>query len=181
MKEPNGSIADEINRFKDNVAKHAKGSREHLDHAVTLAWQAGRLLLAERKRVRRLMGRDAWPLWLKQNFRASAAVAQRYIHLAELAPDETTLRRLSIRQSYFRLGIATEPKSRAQSFRVPPLPAHLRYAGRLLVALQAHREAGLTAIKRSLLQEDLRPVYLKLRKFFESTNSPARAGSTVSR
>jgi hypothetical protein len=180
MKEPNGSTTDEINRLKDDVAKHAKGSREHLDQAVTQAWRAGRLLLAERKRVRRLMGRDAWALWLKQNFRAPAAMAQRYIHLAELAPDEATLRGLSIRQSYFRLGIATEPKSRALSFRVPLLPAHLRYAGRLLVALQVHRESGLTATKRSLLQEDLRPVYLKLRKLFEPTNSPTRAGGAVS-
>jgi hypothetical protein len=47
MKEPNGSTADEINRFKDNVAKHVKGSREHLDHAVTLAWQAGYCLPKE--------------------------------------------------------------------------------------------------------------------------------------
>jgi hypothetical protein len=85
MKESNGSTAEEINRFNDDVAKHAKGSREHLDHAVTQAWRAGHLLLAERKRVRRLMGRDAWALWLKQNFRSSAGVAQRYIHLAELA------------------------------------------------------------------------------------------------
>lgn len=175
------SAVDEINQFYDEATRRAGESREQLDHTITAAWRAGQLLLVERKRVRRAMGRDAWSLWLEQNFRGSPAVARRYIRVAESAADESALRGLSIRQTYLRLGIATEPKCRAQSFRVPALPAHLRLAGRLLVALHPQRDfRRLTPTSRALLQQDLRPIYVRLHALFEPTIRRERASAGFS-
>jgi hypothetical protein len=125
------------------------------------------------------MGRGAWSLWLKRNFRGPAGMAQRYLHIAETA-DESALSGLSLRQIYLRLGIATEPKSRAQSHRVPALPAHLRLAGRLAVTLQRQRDfRGLTPVNLALLQQDLRPLYTKLRALFESSSHQPRSVSKL--
>jgi hypothetical protein len=169
------STVDEINRLHSDAAKVAAQSRQHLHEAMAAAWRAGRLLLTEKKRVCRAMGRSAWPMWLEQNFRGSPAAAQRYLRVADSIADEALLRGLSIRQTYLRLGIATEPKSRAQTVRVPALPAYLRFASRLLVALHQQRDfRKLTPTKRNAYKQDLRPLYAKLRVLFESVDGKER-------
>ena len=168
MTQVSTTAVEDINRLHGEATQRTQESRAQLDHTMTAAWRAGQLLLAERKRVRRTMGRGAWSLWLKRNFRGPAGAAQRYLYIAEAVGDESVLRGLSLRQIYFRLGIATEPKSRAQSYRVPALPAHLRLAGRLAVALQPHHDfRKLAPTNRALLQQDLR----------ESSGDQQRAGS----
>jgi hypothetical protein len=49
--------AREINRLHAEVEKLSAASRQSLTSALAAAWQAGRLLIAEKKRVRQTMGR----------------------------------------------------------------------------------------------------------------------------
>ena len=88
-------------------------SKNALIGALEMSWRAGQLLLAEKERVRRTMG-GAWLLWLEQCFHGTPRTAQKYMRLAQTVDDVSTLRGMSLRQTYFRLGIATEPKSRAE-------------------------------------------------------------------
>ena len=159
-------LALEVNRLHAEVERLTAESKESLTSALAAAWRAGQLLLTEKRRVRRMMG-AAWGLWLEQNFHGSARTAQRYMMLAESVADVAVLRGMSLRQVYFRLGIATEPKSRANSARVPALPPHIRLANRMLVALKscaATREV--TPEQREAYQRDLRPLYERLRAIF---------------
>lgn len=56
--------------------------------------------------------------------------------LAEGVAEISSLEGLNLRQAYLRLGIAKEPKSRANSAHVGELPAHVRLASELLVAIK---------------------------------------------
>jgi len=96
------SPVDEINQLHGDAIKFSAQSSRHLQEAMAAAWRAGLLLRVEKKRVRRAMGRGAWPLWLEQNFSASPATARRYLHLADSVSDESLLGELSIRQMYLR-------------------------------------------------------------------------------
>jgi hypothetical protein len=157
------SPAEEINRLHEEVVRQADDSRKCLHAALLAAWHAGRLLLAEQKRVRDTMG-AAWGLWLDQKFRGSRRTAQNYMRLAESAPDVLAFQDLSLRQVYLRLGIATEPKSRANSPRVAELPAHIRLANKLLVALKAYERKPQAP---EAFRQDLRALYERLRRLFE--------------
>jgi hypothetical protein len=129
-------LALEVNRLHAEVERLTAESMESLTAALAAAWRAGRLLLTEKRRVRRTMG-AAWGLWLEQNFHGSARTAQRYMMLAKSVTDVAVLRGMSLRQIYFRLGIATEPKSRANAVHLPALPPHIRLASRMLGALKS--------------------------------------------
>lgn len=167
--------ADEINRLHREVLRQTKDSEKCLHAALVAAWKAGRLLLTEQVHVRRTMG-AAWGLWLNQNFRGTHRTAQNYMRLADTTPDMSGFAGLSLRQVYFRLGIATEPKCRRDSPRVKPLPDHIRLANRLLVALGACEKKLKAAPEQSdLLRQDLRALYERLRRLFEpgAVNLPA--------
>jgi hypothetical protein len=99
----------------------------------------------------------------------SARAAQRYMCLAATISDSASLRGLSLRQAYFRLGIATEPKARRDAVPVPPLPEPVRLASRLMEALRAEPTAH--------CRDDLRPLFEELRRWFEPANN---SGGTVS-
>lgn len=156
--------AAEINRLHAEVVRQADSSRRCLHAALVAAWEAGRLLRAERTRVLRTMG-GAWGDWLKAKFKGSRGTAQNYIRLAEGIDDISALEGLSLRQTYLRLGIATEPKSRANSPPVAQLPAHIRFANKLLAELSAceRKPAELSEAYR----RDLRGLYERLRRLFE--------------
>lgn len=160
------SPAAEINRLHTEVERLAGESKTALTSALGAAWRAGRLLLAEKKRVRRTMGGGAWQLWLKEHFRGSERTAQRYMRLAATVEDVATLQAMSLRQAYAGLGIATEPKSAAAT-SVQPLPAHVRLANRLLVALKPCAKP-LTPEQREVYRQDLRGLYEQLRRLFEA-------------
>jgi hypothetical protein len=160
--------AHEINQLHEEVIRQTDASKKCLNTALVAAWKAGQLLLGERKRVRRTMG-AAWGFWLEANFRGTHRTAQHYMRLAETVPDVSAFQGLSLRQVYFRLGIATESKSRADSPQVAALPAHIRLASKLVAALKTLNDspAG-TPERRALLCLDLRPLYNKLRGIFEA-------------
>jgi hypothetical protein len=164
---PTDTAAREINRLHEEVVRQADDSRKRLDAALTAAWHAGQLLLAEQKRVHRTMG-GAWGLWLQQKFSGSPRTAQNYMRLAESTPDVSDFQGLSLRQVYLRLGIATESKHRANSVRVGPLPAHIRLASKLLVALKTRSKSSPETPEQWLaLRQDLRALYDQLRGIFE--------------
>gem|GEM_PF-4377159 len=134
---------------------------------------SGQLLNAEKKRVRRTMGGGAWLLWLEQHFRGTRRTASNYMRLAASVADVSFLQGLSLRQAYFRLGIATEPKCRATSVHVEPLPAHVRLATRLVRAIK--EEGGdfgqLQAAQVAAFRQDLRVLYDQLRRLFEPVSN----------
>src|SRR3984885_10615209 len=125
----------EINRLHAEVVRLTTESRQSLESAVAIASQSGQLLLAEKKRVRQKCG-GAWGLWLEHNFKGTPRTAQRYMWLADSEPDISQLQGLSLRQAYFRLGIATEHKSPAKFGLSLQLPSHIRLACKLFDALQ---------------------------------------------
>jgi hypothetical protein len=171
-------VASEINRLHGEVVRQAEASKQALHSALAAAWRAGQLLLAEKKRVRRMMGGGAWLLWLQEHFRGSRRTAQNYMRLAETVADVTFLQGMSLRQVYLRLGIATEPKTRAGSVPLQTLPPHLRLAHRLLAALQPCAQPG-TPEQREAYRNDLRPLYERLRLLFEPNAANIR-GAAVS-
>lgn len=162
------SAAVPINQLHEEVGRHTADSRQSLHAALAAAWRAGQLLAAEKKRVRKTMGAGAWLSWLEQNFRGTRRTASNYMRLAETVTDVTLLRGLSLRQAYLRLGIATEPKSRAESVRVAPLPAHVRLAARLVHTLKP--ETDFTRLRPDQItayRQDLRVLYERLRRLFD--------------
>ena len=159
------SAAVEINRLHEEAMRNSKLSREALDAALAAAWRAGRLLLEEKSRVRRQMGRGGWLLWLEANFSGSPRTAQRYMKLAKQVADLAFVRGLSLRQAYARLGIATEPKRyEGGRFRIQ-LPAPVVLANKLLRAL---RGLGSQGDGNPGYRRDLRPLYEQLRDWFET-------------
>jgi hypothetical protein len=140
-------------------------SKESLNAALVAAWNAGRLLAAEKRNVRRSMGPGAWQLWLERYFSGSPRTAQRYMLLARSVADPSFLAGMSLRQSYFRLGIATEPKSPARSAALRPVPRHVVLANRLLGLLKPR--SRMASDVQKAYQQDLRPLYERLRVLFE--------------
>ncbi len=167
------SAAREINRLHEEVVRRTAESKDALHAALAAAWSAGQLLNAEKKRVRRTMGGGAWLLWLEEHFRGTRRTASNYMRLAASVADVSFLQGFSLRQAYFRLGIATEPKSRATSVHVEPLPAHVRLATRLVRAIK--EESGdfeqLSPAQVAAFRQDLRVLYDQLRRLFEPTSN----------
>ena len=162
--------AAEINRLHAEAQRHAAASEAALQGAMTAAWEAGRLLNEEKKRVRRVMGDGAWILWLEQNFDGTPRTAQNYMRLARDVSDAAFLQGMSLRQIYLSLGISTEPKSRACSPVVPAMPPHIRLAHKLLFALKKRGKSHAASIEAD--RGDLRMLYEHLRRLFEN-NPPA--------
>jgi hypothetical protein len=169
------TTAAEINRLHAEAKRHSFASRQALQGALVAAWQAGHLLVEERKRVFHTMGSGAWLHWLKANFSGTARTAQRYMRLAHCITDAAFLQGMSLRQAYARLGIATEPKTPGKRRLRHTLPAHVVLANRLVRTLK--RRPGQTDVQQGeAYRRDLRILYEKLRPWFESTavlSSPA--------
>jgi hypothetical protein len=167
------SAEKEINRLHEEVVRLSADSKQSLLGALAVAWKAGRLLIEEKERVRRKMGPGAWQLWLEERFHASARTAQKYMRLAQIVDDVAELQGMSLRQIYFQLGIATEPKSRLESVQVQPLPARIRLAGKLLEEVRPCLDARFATTEQlESCRRDLRPLYDQLRRLFEA-GSPA--------
>lgn len=182
MSEPGTtSAAREINRLHEEVTRLAAESKQSLHAALAAAWRAGQLLVAEKARVRRTMGGGAWLLWLERNFRGSRRTASNYMRLAETVADVSFLQGLSLRQAYLRLGIATEPKSRAESVHVEPLPPHVRLAAKLVRALKTERDFDrLPVAQATAYRQDLRALYEQLRRLFEPAANNGASGVSKS-
>ncbi len=171
------SAAAEINRLHAEAVRCAADSRAALNSALQCAWRAGQLLIAEKKRIRRAMGGGGWMLWLERNFDGHCRTAARYMRLAAGVSDPEFLRGLSIRQAYLRLGIATEPKSRAETVRVETLPTYIRLASRLVRELRAEARRARQSGEPVVLRQDLADLYRQLRQLFEPANHRPGSGS----
>jgi hypothetical protein len=163
---PHSSSVEEINRLHVEAVKLTSESRDALHAALVAAWKAGQLLAVEKRNVRRSMGPGAWHLWLERCFSGTPRTAQRYMLLAKSVSDVSFLRGMSLRQVYFRLGIATEPKTSGRTVVLRPVPRHAVLAARLLGLLKV-RPNLIPAELRKAYQQDLRPLYERLRSLFE--------------
>jgi hypothetical protein len=168
LTEATASEAAEINRLHAEAVRLAAASKESLNAALVTAWMAGRLLVEQKRRVRQSMGPGAWQLWLERCFTGTPRTAQRYMLLARNVADASFLAGMSLRQTYFRLGIATEPKSFARSAVLRPVPQHAVLATRLLGLIKPRSRLA-PEMQRSY-QQDLRPLYERLRSLFESAS-----------
>ena len=157
-------IAQKINALHDEARRLEKESRKKLRAAVAAAWQAGKLLLEAKATVTRHGGRGAWTPWVKTMFAGGIRTAQRYMKLARELPgfDPASPDAMSLRQLYFRLGIATEPKRAPAASRshAGKLPAHISLANKLLRMLRASR--------KNIQPQDLSAFYKQLRTIIES-------------
>lgn len=160
------SPAQEINRLHSEAVQCCAASRDALHAAMVAAWKAGQLLENQKRIIRRSMGPGAWHLWLEQHFSGTPRTAQRYMVLARSVADVSFLSGMSLRQVYFRLGIATEPKSAGHTPPIRALPRHAVLANRLLGLLKA-RPNLLPSNLQTAYQQDLRPLYERLRLLFE--------------
>lgn len=180
MNPTDSSTAREINRLHAEIVRQADASQRALHAALAAAWQAGRLLVAEKQRVRRAMGGGAWLLWLEENFEGQPRTAQKYMRLAQSVPDVSALGAMSLRQAYIHLGISTAPRSGKPSVRVDPLPDHVRFATKLIRALNTPLKPGASAPDPATYRRDLRALYDHLRRLFEPTaNKSTLAGSNL--
>src|SRR5207253_2231797 len=99
--------------------------------------------------------------------------AYRYMRLAESLGDVSFIGGLSLRQAYFRLGIATEPK-KAQQHAVAGLPDYVRLATRLVSALRRAKARGKDGAVAAAYRRDLRVLYEQLQPLFgEANQAPA--------
>ena len=162
------SGAEEINRLHAEAVKLSAESRDALNAGLVAGWKAGQLLAVEKRHVRRAMGAGAWSLWLERYFSGTPRTAQRYMLLAKSVSDVSFLRGMSLRQVYFRLGIATEPKSSGRTVALRPIPRHAVLAARLMGLLKARPNLVPPELQKAY-QQDLRPLYERLRALFEPT------------
>jgi len=162
---PRTSGAEEINRLHAEAVRLSTESRDALQAAVVAAWKAGQLLAVEKRNVRRTMGPGAWQLWLERHFSGTPRTAQRYMLLAKQVSDVSFLNGMSLRQAYFRLGIATEPKLAARVGLVNRLPKYITLSMRLLAVLEPNADR-LSPELRTAYRQDLRPLYERLRALF---------------
>ena len=163
------STVEQINRFHAEATNLATASRRSLDAALIAAWNAGTLLIEEKKRVRHAMGAGAWLIWLESSFQGTPRTAQRYMRLARNVTDPSFVQGLSLRQAYDRLGIATEPKTRSQTAVLGRLAPHVSLATKLVRTLHSPKTCALMSSERkAAYQSDLRGLYDRLRALFEN-------------
>ncbi|OAM88528.1 DUF3102 domain-containing protein [Termitidicoccus mucosus] len=156
------NAAAQINRLHREVRRLCAESREKLDGALAAAWHAGRLLAEQKQTLRRNAGRGSWLVWLDASFAGGRSTAYRYMRLALETPAPETLHGLSLRQAYFRLGIATEPKTAAQQIHpVQALPESVVLAQKLLRLLRRRQKLSEGCLG------DLATLYRQLRAIFE--------------
>lgn len=169
------SAISEINRLHAEARRFVCESRRSLDAALTAAWRAGKLLIAEKARIRRHAGRGAWLPWLETCFHGRVRTAQRYMQFARRVDSPETLHGLSLRQAYLRLGIPISSKISGESQRARPLklPAHSMLAVRLTRLLRQRARSN-SAIQTS---DDLRALYIQLDLLFKDADGTATNGN----
>jgi len=164
------STIDKINQLHAEIRQHVINSQNLIDAALLAAWQAGRLLIKEKARVRRYAGRGAWIPWLKESFRGSVRTAQRYMLLARRVTEPSLMKNISLRQAYLRLGIAIASKS-SNSLPLQKLPAHVTLSARLTRILRRQRRAAAGNLSLLRNSPELIALYEQLRTLFEKPHA----------
>ncbi len=155
----------EVMSRRSEIARLLARSRAELDLALLVTWTLGSKLRDERQRVRKSMGRSAWPEWLRVAFPGKTAVGLRCMRFAEEISSPASIPALSLRQAYFRLGVSTEPKLRGSTRQRRFLAGYVRNAQRLVIELrrQRSRKAG---IDLQRVRADLAPLSRELGLLF---------------
>ena len=84
-------IARRINALHAEAEQHRGRCCDAVYEALRAAWQAGHLLIKQKKRI----VHGNWELWLERNFEGKVRTAQRYMLLAKTVPDVLDLRGLT--------------------------------------------------------------------------------------
>jgi len=153
-------MVNEINRLHAVSKRSVEASRDALNAALCAAWHAGKLLCEVKASVIHHAGIGTWVPWLKTCFYGSVRTAQRYMKLSRSVESPSLLQGMSLRQAYFQLGIATEPKKTRVVVPAAKLSAHIVLANKLTRVLRLMR--------RKIRAQDLAPLYAQLRPLFTS-------------
>ncbi|AWI09628.1 hypothetical protein [Ereboglobus luteus] len=165
------SAISEINRLHAEAQRLVGESRSSLDAALTAAWRAGKLLIAEKASIRRHAGRGAWLPWLKTCFHGGVRTAQRYMQFARRVDSPDALCGLGLRQAYLRLGISMSSKTSPDSQRARPLkrPTHAMLAAKLIRLLRNRKHNGSRLGSLIHPSPELDTLYTLLGELYEST------------
>lgn len=170
------SPRDDLVAHRAEIHRLVRRSCSELVQALRHAWVIGQRLATERERVMRAVGRTAWLEWLHLNFPETKRTAQRCLALAREFGNPQGFESLSVRQSYFRLGVSTEPKSRGSIPGRGRLAGHIRSSQRLLVELRRrNRSASGCGEHLRQVRNDLAPLYRELSRLFRE---PVPSSST---
>jgi len=168
-----GEIARCINGWQHTQVELRRGACPEVVvySGLYAAWQAGRLLLVQKRKV----ACSHWRLWLERHFNGTARTAQRYRVLAKTVPNAAQLRGFSLRQAYLRLGIAVAGLAESTVSRYFFLPMYAVLANHFERWL---RQKGDTAIlpdqkKQTLRHHNLPPLYEWLVSLFDDAGSTA--------
>jgi Protein of unknown function (DUF3102). len=164
--------ARRINLLHAAVERHCRACSDSIYAGLKAAWHAGRLLLAQKRKV----AHGNWQIWLERYFDGTPRTAQRYMALAKAVPDVTELKGFTLRQAYLRLGIAVA--GRAVESRCVVLPMHAVLMNRFQRWLhQKGDTAALPEPEKQTLRRDLRPLYDWLSGLFADDRAArSRAG-----
>ena len=161
-----------IDAAQREINRLLASSRADLDRALVASWTLGCMLRDVRDRVRRTMGRSAWPEWLRVAFPRHRVVALRWSRFAEEFSSVDEIAALSLRQAYFRLGVSTEPKSRTSTRQRSRITAYVRNSQRLVIELRRKRRAR-TGEEMKRIRGDLAPLFRELTALYDgSTKEP---------
>ena len=156
-------IARRINALHAEAEQHRSRCCDAVYGALRAAWQAGHLLLKQKRKI----VHGNWELWLERNFEGKVRTAQRYMLLAKSVPDILQLRGLTLRQAYLRLGIAVTENPHGQERRFAVLPPHAALANRFQRWMRRKEDVrALPEQERRTLRRDLRPLYDWLDRLF---------------
>ena len=161
-------IAQRINALHAEAEQHRSRCCDAVYEALRAAWQAGHLLLKQKRKI----VHGNWELWLERNFEGKVRTAQRYMLLAKAVPDVLQLRGLTLRQAYLRLGIAVAENPHGSTQRYAVLPPHASLANRIQRWIRQKQDVGtLPEQERRTLRHDLRPFYDWLVRLFDEDNA----------
>ena len=165
-------IARRINALHAEAEQHRSRCCDAVYEALRAAWQAGHLLLKQKRKI----VHGNWELWLERNFEGKVRTAQRYMLLAKTVPDVLDLRGLTLRQAYLRLGIAVAEPPHGSTQRYAVLPPHAALANRFQRWMRQKQDVGtLPEQERRTLRHDLRPLYDWLVRLFDEDSAKGGA------
>jgi hypothetical protein len=165
-------IARQINVLHAEAEQHRSRCSDAVYEALRAAWQAGHLLIKQKKKI----VHGNWELWLERNFEGKVRTAQRYMLLAKAVPDVLQLRGLTLRQAYLRLGIAVAENPHGSAQRYAVLPPHAALANRFQRWMRQKQNVGtLPEQERRTLRLDLRPIYDWLVRLFDEDSAKGGA------
>ncbi|MFT3784074.1 MAG: hypothetical protein QM790_18870 [Nibricoccus sp.] len=166
----------EINRLHRLAEEKARCSIQNATEAVSAAWEAGKLLDSERKRIRQECGHGAWEKWVRLNFEGSLTTAKRYMRVFKSATSVADLPKGNLNQTYRLMGISHEREPEVEGSegekKIAPVDSYLMWAQKLTAYLQKTIYSGLkTNEEIGAIRRDMLPLIRQLNELFKLDRS----------